>query len=153
MFVAHECRQALMLTSTCCLCLLNVTFTAVCVLAHISACLPCLQLCKAIPKGQVSTYGAMAAVLNSSARAVGQVWRNAPCLIAVGVEMNATFYTSFTTLMPSRPHSPSSFLPFQLLLLLVLTTAIAVCSLFSSLLSCPTPKQHTYTPLSTSSRV
>jgi alkylated DNA nucleotide flippase Atl1 len=32
-----------------------------------------LQLCKSIPKGKVSTYGAMAAVLQSSARAVGQV--------------------------------------------------------------------------------
>jgi O6-methylguanine-DNA--protein-cysteine methyltransferase len=32
-----------------------------------------LQLCKAIPKGKVSTYGAMAQVLQSSARAVGQV--------------------------------------------------------------------------------
>jgi hypothetical protein len=31
------------------------------------------QMCKAIPKGKVSTYGQMAKALSSSARAVGQV--------------------------------------------------------------------------------
>ena len=42
---------------------------------------PCLtiachtQMCSAIPHGKVSTYGAMAAALQSSARAVGQVRR------------------------------------------------------------------------------
>lgn len=36
------------------------------------------KLCKAIPEGKVSTYGAMAAVLQSSARAVGQSMRRNP---------------------------------------------------------------------------
>lgn len=36
-------------------------------------CQSLLQACKAIPKGKCSTYGALAAVLGSSARAVGQV--------------------------------------------------------------------------------
>lgn len=31
-------------------------------------------VCKAIPQGKVTTYGAMAKVLESSPRAVGQVW-------------------------------------------------------------------------------
>ena len=34
-----------------------------------------MQMCSAIPHGKVSTYGAMAAALQSSARAVGQVRR------------------------------------------------------------------------------
>lgn len=36
------------------------------------------QLCKRIPPGKVSTYGAMAQVLHSSARAVGQGMRRNP---------------------------------------------------------------------------
>ena len=34
-----------------------------------------MQMCSAIPRGKVSTYGAMAAALQSSARAAGQVRR------------------------------------------------------------------------------
>ena len=34
------------------------------------------QLCKAIPKGKVSTYGALAVILGSCARATGQVKAN-----------------------------------------------------------------------------
>lgn len=40
------------------------------------------QACKRIPKGKVTTYGTLAKVLSSSARAVGQVseagWRTSP---------------------------------------------------------------------------
>ncbi|GLC40220.1 hypothetical protein PLESTM_001016800 [Pleodorina starrii] len=36
------------------------------------------QLCKCIPAGKVSTYGAMASVLQSSPRAVGQALRRNP---------------------------------------------------------------------------
>lgn len=36
------------------------------------------ELCKLIPSGKVTTYGAMAAVLGSSARAVGQGMRRNP---------------------------------------------------------------------------
>lgn len=36
------------------------------------------ELCKSIPEGKVSTYGAMAEVLGSSARAVGQGMRRNP---------------------------------------------------------------------------
>lgn len=42
-----------------------------------------LQLCQAIPVGSVTTYGAMAAALRSSPRAVGQAMRRnpyAPCV-------------------------------------------------------------------------
>jgi hypothetical protein len=42
---------------------------------QVTTCLPAFaqQMCKAIPKGKVSTYGQMAKALSSSARAVGQV--------------------------------------------------------------------------------
>ena len=36
------------------------------------------NLCKQIPKGKVSTYGAIAKVLNSSPRAVGQALKKNP---------------------------------------------------------------------------
>lgn len=36
------------------------------------------EMCKAIPKGKVSTYGEMAKALSSSARAVGQAMRRNP---------------------------------------------------------------------------
>lgn len=53
------------------------------------------QLCKAIPPGKVTTYGAMASALHSSARAVGQAMRRnpfaprVPChrVIAVNLEL------------------------------------------------------------------
>ncbi|GLC70007.1 hypothetical protein PLESTF_000912100 [Pleodorina starrii] len=49
----------------------------------VSAKKPCFacfrpQLCKCIPAGKVSTYGAMASVLQSSPRAVGQALRRNP---------------------------------------------------------------------------
>lgn len=54
---------------------------------HNSECaLRLMQVCRRVPKGRVSTYGALAKVLNSSPRAVGQVRRtcspslaNQPC--------------------------------------------------------------------------
>ena len=39
------------------------------------------QLCKAIPKGKVSTYGALAVILGSCARATGQVTTNIQIVI------------------------------------------------------------------------
>ena len=42
--------------------------TSLCMVEHETP----VQVCKRIPEGKVSTYGALAKVLNSSARAVGQ---------------------------------------------------------------------------------
>ncbi|GFR49115.1 hypothetical protein Agub_g10911 [Astrephomene gubernaculifera] len=52
------------------------------------------QLCKCIPAGKVSTYGAMAAVLRSAPRAVGQALRRnpfapvVPCHRVVAADLN-----------------------------------------------------------------
>ena len=45
------------------------------VIFHCSTMYWSMQMCSAIPRGKVSTYGAMAAALQSSARAAGQVRR------------------------------------------------------------------------------